>query len=163
MISKTIQNAINEQINKELFSAYLYLSMATYCAESNLPGFARWLRVQSDEENKHAMKLYGYVHQHGNHVELQGIDKPPVKFKSPRDIFNHVLEHEQKVTGMINKLYELALKEDDYPTQIFLQWFVTEQVEEEKNAVEIIERMKMIGDQMSLMIMLDREMGARAL
>jgi ferritin len=161
MLSKTIQNALNEQINKEFYSGYLYLAMSTSCAEMNLPGFAHWLRLQSDEENRHAMKIYGYVHQHGNHVELLAIDKPVFKFKTPKDIFAHVLEHERKVTGMIKKLYELALKEDDYPTQIFLQWFITEQVEEERNAVDIIEKLKMIGDQAPPLIMLDRELGSR--
>ena len=156
MISKAMQNALNEQINKELYSSYLYLAMSASCAESNYPGFATWLRIQSGEETTHAMKMYAYVHDHGNHVELAAIDKPPVKFKSPKDIFAQVLEHEKKVTGMITKLYDLALKEDDYPTQIFLQWFITEQVEEERNASEIIERIKMIGDVGPALIMLDR-------
>jgi ferritin len=162
MLSKTIQNALNEQINKEMFSAYLYLAMATGCAETNLPGAARWLRIQSNEENEHAMKLYDYIHRHGGHAELQAIDKPPTKYKSAKDIFIHVLDHEQKVTAMITKLYELAVKENDYPTQIFLQWFLTEQVEEEKNAIEIIERLKMIGDHIPALIMFDRELGSRS-
>ncbi len=161
MISKTIQNALNQQINKEIYSSYLYLAMSTMCAESNFPGFAAWLRIQSGEEYTHAMKIYGYIHDHGNHVELDAIDKPPVKFKSPKDIFAQVLEHEKKVTGMINKLYELAVKEDDYPTQIFLQWFICEQVEEEINAAAIIERLKLVGDAGPALIMLDRELGAR--
>ncbi len=162
MLSKSILNALNDQINKEMYSAYLYLAMSTGCAERNLPGFANWLRVQSKEENAHAMKMYGYVHDHGNHVELQAIEKPPTKFKSPREIFEHVLEHEQKVTGMIRKIYELAFKENDYATQIFMQWFVTEQVEEEKNAAYILDRLKLIGDHVPALIMFDKEVGARA-
>jgi ferritin len=161
MISKAIQNAINEQIKNEMYSSYLYLAMATYCAEENLPGFAQWLHMQSKEENEHAMKFYGYIHSQGGHVELSVIDKPPVKFKSPLDIFTHVLDHEKKVTAMIHKLYELALKEKDYPTQIMLHWFIKEQVEEEESATQIIEKIRMIGDQGPALIMLDRELGSR--
>ena len=108
MLSKTIQDAINDQINKELYSSYLYLSMATYYAESNLSGFAAWMRVQSSEEYAHAMKFYGYVIERNGHVELEAIEKPHSKFKSPVDVFKQVLEHEQKVTAMINRIYELA-------------------------------------------------------
>ena len=161
MLSKTIQDAINEQINKELYSSYLYLSMSSYYAESNLSGFAGWMRVQSTEEYAHAMKFYGYVIERNGHVELEAIDKPNAKFKSPVDVFKQVLEHEQKVTGVINKLYELAFKEKDYPTQIMLEWFITEQLEEEKSASDILEQLKMIGDSPVSMIMMDRQLAAR--
>ncbi|MGA2625383.1 MAG: ferritin [Bacteroidota bacterium] len=161
MLSKAIQDAINEQIKNEMFSSYLYLSMATYCEEANLPGFAQWLRVQSNEENEHAMKFYSYVHDQRGHVELHAIEKPATKFKSPKDVFTHVLEHEQKVTAMITKLYELALKGKDYPTQILLQWFITEQVEEERNAAAIIEKLDVVGEHGPALLMLDREMGSR--
>ena len=161
MISKTIQDAINDQINKELYSSYLYLAMSSYYAESNLSGFASWMRVQSTEEYAHAMKFYGYVIERNGHVNLDAIDKPLAKFKSPVDVFKQVVEHEQKVTGMINKLYELAIKEKDYPTQIMLEWFITEQLEEEKSAGDILEQLKMVGDSPVSLIMMDRQLAAR--
>lgn len=161
MLSKTIQDAINDQINKELYSSYLYLSMATYYAESNLSGFAAWMRVQSSEEYTHAMKFYGYVVERNGHVELEAIEKPHSKFKSPVDVFKQILEHEQKVTGMINRIYELAAKEKDYPTQIMLEWFITEQLEEEKSAGDILEQLKMIGDSPVSLIMMDRHLATR--
>ncbi len=162
MISKSIQDAINDQINKELYSSYLYLAMSTYYAESNFSGFASWMKVQSTEEYAHAMKFYGYVIERNGHVELETIEKPHAKFKSPVDVFKQVLEHEQKVTGMINKLYELAIKEKDYPTQIMLEWFITEQLEEEKNAGDVLEQLKMVGDSPVSLIMIDRQLAARA-
>lgn len=162
MLSKTIQDAINGQINKELYSSYLYLSMAAHYAESNLSGFAAWMRVQSSEEYAHAMKFYGYVIERNGHVELEAIEKPLSKFKSPVDVFKQVLEHEQKVTGMINRIYELAAKEKDYPTQIMLEWFITEQLEEEKSAGDIFEELKMIGESSVSLIMMDRQLAARA-
>jgi ferritin len=162
MLSKAIQDAINNQINKELFSSYLYLAMSTYYAESNFSGFASWMKVQSTEEYGHAMKFYGYVIERNGHVELETIEKPNAKFKSPADVFKQVLEHEQKVTAMINKLYELAIKEKDYPTQIMLEWFITEQLEEEKSAGDILEQLKMVGDSPVSLIMMDRQLAARA-
>jgi ferritin len=119
------------------------------------------MRVQSVEEYGHAMKFYGCVIERNGHVELDTIDKPQAKFKSPVDVFKQVLEHEQKVTAMINKLYELAVKEKDYPSQIMLQWFVTEQLEEEKSASDILEQLKMIGDSPVSIIMMDRQLAAR--
>ena len=162
MLSKAIQDAINDQINKELFSSYLYLAMSTYYAESNFSGFASWMKVQSTEEYGHAMKFYGYVIERNGHVELETIEKPNAKFKSPADVFKQVLEHEQKVTAMINKLYELAIKEKDYPTQIMLEWFITEQLEEEKSAGDILEQLKMVGDSPVSLIMMDRQLAVRA-
>jgi ferritin len=161
MLSKAVQNALNEQINHEMYSSYLYLGMSTFCAEANLQGFAGWLKVQSAEEYGHAMKLYGYIHDRGGHVDLMAIEKPAARYKSAKDVFAHVVDHEEKVTALIRKLYELAAKEKDYPTQILLEWFITEQVEEERNAAAIVERMNMIGDHMPAMIMLDRELGMR--
>jgi len=162
MMTKEILEGINDQIRNELSSAYLYLSMSSYCEAQSLPGMAKWLRVQWQEEQEHAMKLFDYVNARGGHVVLQAIDRPPAKFKSPLDIFQQVLLHEQKVTASIHKLYELALKVKDYPTQIELQWFIKEQVEEEKNANEIVEQMKMIGDVGTPLIMLDRQLSMRA-
>jgi ferritin len=161
MLSKTIQDALNEQIKNELFSSYLYLSMSAYCAESNLPGFASWMRVQSSEENTHAMKFFSYILERNGHIELQALDKPQAKFSSPMELFKQVLEHEKKVTGMINTLYELAVKEKDYPTQIMLEWFITEQLEEEKTAGEIIQLLTMVGENGPALLMLDRQLAAR--
>jgi ferritin len=161
MISKLLQDAINEQINTELFSAYLYLSMSAHFETQNLSGFANWTRVQYQEETGHAMKLYKYVFDRGGTVTLKAIAQPATKFKTPMDIFKEILKHEQKVTSLINKLYELAVKEKDYAAQIFLQWFINEQVEEEKNASDIITMLEMIGDSPVSLIMADRQLGAR--
>jgi len=161
MLSKTLEEAINNQIKNELYSAYLYLSMSAYLEASNMPGSARWMRLQSEEEKSHAMKLFDYVYERGNRVVLQAIDQPPSEFASVLDIFEKALAHEQKVTGMINRIYELAVKENDYPTQIELQWFISEQVEEEKSAGDIVEQLKMVGEHGPSLIMLDRALGAR--
>ena len=162
MLSKTMMKALNEQINHELYSSYLYLSMAAYCEAANLPGFAQWMKVQSGEETKHGMKIYNYVNDRDGKVILQAIDQPPTDFKSPIDMFTKAYQHEQKVSGLITKLYELAVKENDYPTQMMLQWFITEQVEEEKTANDIVEQLKMIGDVPVSLMMMDRQLGARA-
>lgn len=161
MLSKTLQEAINEQLKNELYSGYLYLSMSAYCEAINLPGFAHWMRLQSQEEVSHAMKFFDYLNDRDSHVVLQAIDQPPTDFKSPLDIFQRALEHEQKVTAMIHQLYELAVKENDYPTQVELQWFITEQVEEEKTASDIVEQLKMVGDHTPGLLMLDRQLAAR--
>ncbi len=161
MISETLQDAINEQINFELISAYLYLSMSAHFETQNLPGFANWMRVQYNEETGHALKLYNYVHDRNGAVTLKAIAQPATEFKTPLDIFKQVLEHEQKVTSLINKLYELAVKEKDYAAQSFLQWFINEQVEEEKNATDIINLLEMIGGSPVSLIMADRQLGAR--
>ena len=153
MLSKALEQAINDQIKNELYSAYLYLSMSAHFEANNMPGSARWMRLQSNEEVSHAMKLFDYVNDRGSRVVLQGIDQPPAEFGSPL---------EQKVTGMINHIYDLAVKENDYPTQIELQWFITEQVEEEKSAGDIVEQLKVVGDHGPSLIMLDRALGARA-
>lgn len=161
MLSKTIQDAMNEQIKNELYSAYLYLSMSAYCEATNLPGFAHWMRVQAQEEEAHAMKFYDFICERGGRVVLQAIDQPPVEFQSPLHVFEQTLEHEQKVTAMIHDLYGLAVQEKDYASQAFLQWFVTEQVEEEGSATQIVETLKMIGDKGQALVMLDRELGRR--
>lgn len=161
MLSKTLQDAMNEQIKNELYSAYIYLSMSAYCEAENLPGFAHWMRLQAQEEVGHAMKFYDFIYDRGGRVALKAIDQPPIEFGSPLDVFEKTLEHEQKVTGMIHNLYALAVQEKDYPSQVFLQWFIDEQVEEEKNASQIVETLKMIGDQGPALIMLDRELAQR--
>jgi ferritin len=161
MLSKSLQDAINEQINLELSSAYVYLSMSAHFEADNLSGFATWMRVQYNEETGHAMKFFKYMYDRGGKVFLKTIQQPSTKFKSPLDVFKLVLEHEQKVTASINKLYELALKEKDYASQSFLQWFINEQVEEEKNATDIINMLEMIGFTPISLMMADRQLGAR--
>lgn len=160
-LEQKIQKAMNEQINKELFSSYLYLSMSAWCESEGYPGCAKWLGVQSEEEKQHAMKIYRFVHERGGKVELETIDKPKAEFKSLPVLFNLVLEHEQKVSASITALYETAMKANDYPTQIMLQWFITEQVEEEKNANEIVDLLKKVGDSPVSLMMFDRQLGAR--
>lgn len=161
MLSKAVEDAMNGQIKNELFSAYQYLSMAAYCETANLPGFARWMRAQAQEELQHAMKFYDFVLERNGRVALQAIDAPLGEFGSPLEVFEKALEHEQKVTAMINGLYGLAAGENDYASQTFLQWFVTEQVEEEKNAGDVVETLKMVGDSKEALFLLDRELGLR--
>jgi ferritin len=161
MLRQTMQDAINQQINKELYSAYLYLSMAAYCEDANLPGSARWMRAQANEEMGHAMKFFGYVSERGGRVVLQAIEQPQVEFQGLLDVFERTLEHEQFVTSLINDLYSLALAEKDYASQSFLQWFIDEQVEEEASATEIVETLKMIGDKGHALVMIDRQLGSR--
>ena len=162
MLSKTIQDAITEQIGKEFYSAYIYLQMSSYFQSTNLGGSAHWMRLQYQEEMRHGLKLYDYVHEREGRVSLPAIPQPRTDYKSPLDVFEQALSHEREVTALINKLYALTQKENDYPTTIELQWFVTEQVEEEKNAGAIVEQLKMIGDNKMGLIMLDRQLGARA-
>jgi len=161
MLSKAVQDAINEQIKNELYSAYLYLSMSAHFEANNLPGFARWMRLQAQEEQGHALKFFDYMHDRGGMVKLQAIDQPPAEWKSSLALFEQVLEHEQLVTGMIHRLYELAAKENDYATGIMLQWFITEQVEEEKNAAQIIDTLKLIDAHGTAVLMLDKQLGKR--
>ncbi|MDZ7268916.1 MAG: ferritin [candidate division KSB1 bacterium] len=161
MLQKTVQDALNEQVKAELESAYIYLAMSACCESLSLRGFAHWMRVQSREEVGHALKLFDYVNDRGGRVVLQALAQPPVDYQSVLDMMEHALSHEQKVSGMIHRLYELALAESDYPTQAHLQWFLTEQVEEEKTAQEIVQQLKMIGNHMPALLMLDRQMGQR--
>lgn len=161
MISKAMQDAINEQINKELFSSYLYLSMAAYFEDRNLPGFAHWMRVQEQEEREHAMKFYEHIFERGGKVVLKAIDAPKTEWASPLEVAEEVAAHEAKVTASIYALYELALQEKDYPAQVMLQWFITEQVEEEKNAAEIVANLKLIEERGTAVLMLDHRLGKR--
>jgi ferritin len=160
-LSKTMQDALNEQIKEELASAYIYLSMAAYCESINLPGFAHWMRGQSNEEMEHARKFYGYIHERGGRVVLQAIDQPPIEFEGPISVFEKTLAHEQYITGRIHKLYGMAVEEKDYASLGILQWFVDEQVEEESTATEILELLKMVGEKGQGLIMLDRQLAQR--
>lgn len=161
MLSKKMQNAINEQINKELYSAYLYLSMAAWAETQNLPGFAHWMREQFEEETEHALKFFDHVVSRGGQVTLKAIDAPQVEWKSPLAMFEQVLEHEQFVTSLIHNLYALAVKEKDYPSQVLLHWFISEQVEEEEHATYIVDALKAIGEKGQALVMMDRELAKR--
>ncbi len=161
MLNKKMQDAINQQISAEISSAYLYLAMSAYCAAANRPGSAHWMRVQWQEELSHAMKLFDYMNDRGGRAVLKAVAQPPTEFKSLLDVFQQVLEHEREVSAMIHRLYEAAVKENDYPTQVMLQWFITEQVEEEKTATEIVEQLKLIGEHGGAVIFLDRHLAKR--
>jgi ferritin len=161
MFTKKMLDGFNDQINKELFSSYLYLAMSAHFESVNLSGFASWMKVQSNEETEHGMKMYQYVFERGGRVVLEAIAKPAAEYKAPLDVMKKVLEHEKKVTASIEALYELALKEKDYATQVMLQWFIKEQVEEEKNASDIIELLKSIGDNPAGLAMVDQRLGFR--
>ncbi len=161
MISKKMTKALNEQVNAELFSAYLYLSMEAHFKSLNLNGFANWMRVQTQEEIAHAMKIYEFINERGGRITLKAIDGPLTKWDSPLAVFKAVYEHEQKVTGLINNLVDLAIEEKDHATNTFLQWFVNEQVEEESSADEMVQQLKMMEKAPGGMFMLDRELGQR--
>ncbi|PKO00150.1 MAG: ferritin [Chloroflexi bacterium HGW-Chloroflexi-4] len=161
MLSTVLHKAINEQINKEFYSSYLYLAMSAHFDTVNLPGFSNWMKLQADEEQGHGMKFYSYLLERGAKVELAAIAAPVIEGKTNLEIFKQVQAHEASVTASINALYELALKEKDYPTQIMLQWFITEQVEEEKNAADIIAQLDMIQDKGTAVLMLDHQLGHR--
>lgn len=161
-MDKAIQTALNEQINAELHSAYIYLAMSAHFAERDFDGFSTWMRLQAKEEVEHGMKLYDYVLERGGHVELKAVAGPAGKFGTPLKIFEMALAHEKKITGMIHALYDLARKKKDYATENALNWFVNEQVEEEDNAGRAVEQLKRAGDNMSALLMLDHRFGARA-
>ncbi|HUW20738.1 MAG TPA: ferritin [Sedimentisphaerales bacterium] len=161
MIGKKMQEALNKQINAELYSAYLYLSMEAFFQSLNLPGFANWMRIQTQEELVHGLKIYDYVNKRGGRVTLKAIADPPVKWNSPLAAFEAVYKHEQKVTGLINDLVNLAIEQKDHAAQIFLEWFVSEQVEEEKSADEIVQKLKLMADAPGAIYMLDNEMARR--
>jgi len=162
MLSKEVEKAINNQIKNEYYSSYIYLSMAAYCESINMQGFAKWMRTQSDEEMKHAMRLFDYVIDRDGRVVLQSIPKPPLEFGSLAKIFQQVLDHEREVTSLINKLYELAINDNDHATAVELQWFISEQVEEEKSAKDILGKLKLAGDDPSALLILDRQLSERA-
>jgi ferritin len=161
MLSEVMQDGINQQINDELFSSYLYLAMSAYCEHEQFIGCARWLRLQSEEEYGHAMKLYDFVIARQGKVCLQAIAEPPTDFASLSAVFDEVLKHEQSVTRSIDALYELAFNEKAFSTLIELEWFVTEQVEEEKTSREIVHKFGLVGDDPPSLLELDRELGQR--
>ena len=161
MIKVKIQDSLNKQLNAELYSSYLYLSMAAYFESVSLKGFANWMRVQAQEELMHAIKVYDYLHERGGRVVLTSINAPVSKWDTPLAAFEHVYQHEQKVTTLINNLVNLVISEADHATHNFLQWFVAEQVEEESSAVDIVQKLRLLGEDRSGLFILDQELGQR--
>ncbi len=161
MLNKKMEDAINKQLNAELYSSYLYLSMAAFFESKDLSGFANWMQVQAQEELSHAMKFYNYLVQRGARVTLPQIDEPPAEWESQVAVFEHVFEHEQMVTGLINDLVDLAVSLGDHATNNFLQWYVAEQVEEEESSSGVLQKVKLAGDAPSGLFMLDSELGQR--
>ena len=161
MITDKMAQALNDQVNREMYSAYLYMAMSAHCNERGLKGFANWFMVQYHEEMLHAMKIYEYIQRQGAEVTLAAIQQPPTTFESPLDMFTKTLEHEQFITRSINDLMELAIAEKDHASQIFLEWYVTEQVEEEENDNDIIAQLNFIQDNPQGLMMLDRELAGR--
>jgi len=161
MIKKRVEEAFNIQINAELYSAYLYLSMAAYFEAQNLPGFANWMRVQFQEEQFHAFKMFNFVNERGGRVILTKIDGPKVEWENVVDVYEEVLAHEQHVTSLINNIMDIAIDERDHATKSFLNWFIDEQVEEESAAEAIISELKLIDGKGNGILMMDREFRAR--
>jgi ferritin len=161
MLNKKVCDALNKQLNNEIYSAYLYLSMSSYAGSIGLKGSANWFMVQYNEEMVHAMKFFNFINSRGEHTELASIAAPPTEFKTLLEMFEQTLNHEQFITASINDLMDLALAEKDHATQIFLQWFVTEQIEEEENDRDIIGKLRLIGDNGQGLLMLDTELAAR--
>ena len=161
MISQKVADALNGQINAETYSAYLYWSMSAALEEMNLPGFASWMRVQAQEEMTHAMKLYNHIIERGGKVVLTEIASPPTQWDSVKAVFEDGLAHEQKVTGLINDLMDLTLQEKDHAGSMFLQWFVTEQVEEEATAMDVLGKLEIAGGTAGGLYLLDKEMAGR--
>jgi ferritin len=162
MLSKKIENAINEQINAEVYSASLYYAMAAYFESMSLKGFARWMRIQAVEELTHVQRFFAYVNDRGGRVSLKAVDAPPGEWASPLKAFEEAYTHETKVTGLINGLMDLALKESDHASVTFLQWFITEQVEEEASADEVVQQLKLVDKTEGGLFLLDQELGKRS-
>lgn len=161
MLKEKVEKALNDQLNAEAFSAYLYLSMSAYFKSENLDGFANWMQVQAMEEYTHSRKFYDFIIQRGGRVVLQRIDAPQLDWDSPVAAFEAALAHEEMITGRINDLVDLALDEKDHATNIFLQWFVTEQVEEEESVGGVLQQLKLLSDAKGGLFMMDRELGQR--
>jgi ferritin len=161
MLSPKLEEALNQQINAELYSAYLYFSMATYLSSIDLAGCAHWMHAQTQEELLHASKMYEYVNERGGRVVLNAIKAPKTQWASPLEVFEDAYRHEQHVTSLINGLMELAISEKDHATQIFLQWFISEQVEEEASANGVVQRMKLAQASPGGLFMIDKELSTR--
>ena len=162
MLAKPIEDAMNAQITNELFASNQYLAASAYFEDSSLPGFAHWMRMQAEEEREHAMKFYDFIHDRNGRARIGAVPQPVADFGSPLGVFEKTLAHEERVSGQINTIYALAVRENDFASQAFLNWFVTEQVEEEKQAQQLVDTLRMIGDRGDALVLLDRELGARA-
>lgn len=162
LLTKPVLDALNAQIKDELYAAYLYLAMSGYFKGRNLDGFAHWFDLQRQEETNHGMKIFEYVYDRGASVALKALKAPPGSFKSDEDVAKQAFDHERIVTKNLNQLYDLALKAKDFQTQSLLQWFISEQIEEEKSASTVLERIRMVKGDTAALFILDREMGARS-
>lgn len=163
MFNKKLQDAFNEQLNAELYSAYLYVSMAAYFESISLQGMANWMQIQAQEEMQHAAKFFAFINERDGRVLLSQIQGPETKWDSPLAVFENVCTHESHVTSLINGLVDLAIREKDHAANAFLQWFVTEQVEEEASAKEVTDKLKLAGDNASVLFMIDQELAQRTL
>jgi ferritin len=161
MLEPKIQDAFNGQINAELFSSYLYLSMSAYFEAQNLKGMAQWMRLQAEEERQHGMKFFDFINERGGKVVLAPIEAPQTEWASPLEVFEDTYRHECKVTGLIHDLVDLSLREKDHAANTFLQWFVSEQVEEEAAAQEVRDKLKLVSDNAVALFMIDQELGRR--
>lgn len=161
-LSPRLQESFNNQITAEFESAFIYLSMASYFEDRNLPGFAHWMRLQNAEETAHAMRFFDYVHDRGGRATLQAIPQPPADFQSALDVMERTLDHERKITGLINRMYQLAIEESDYAAQVMLHELINEQVEEEKSAEEIVDQLRLIDGDGSGLLLIDARLAARA-
>lgn len=161
MLSDKMKRALNTQVSEELASAHVYLAMAAYFDAMNLLGFSHWMKVQAEEERAHAMRFYNYLYDRGAQVKLQSLEAPDATWDTPLEVFEDALAHEQKISGLINDLMDLAIEEKDHATQAFLHWFVNEQVEEEANADDVIQRLNLVGDSKTGLYILNQEMAQR--
>lgn len=161
MLSEKMNDAFNDQVNKEMFSSYLYLAMSAWLAKNGLPGFAVWMRVQADEEYEHCMRIFDYILERGGHIQLSAVAAPQTEWKNVEDVVQEVVSHEAMVTGLINDLMNVALAEKDHAATIFLQWFVAEQVEEEANVGEVLDRVRLVGSDSGALYHLDMELAKR--
>jgi len=161
MLNSKVEKLLNEQVNAEIYSAYLYLSMSAYFESINLPGFAKWTYVQYLEETTHGLKFFRFINERDGNVKLTTIKEPQTEWKSPVDVFDNIYKHEQYVTSLINNIVDVAMQEKDYATNNLLQWYIAEQVEEEANAKLILEQLKRVGESKDGLYMLDKEVGIR--
>jgi len=161
MLSKEMETALNAQVNAEFYSAYLYLAMSGWFAERNLPGFAHWMRIQFQEEQNHALRLFDYILDRGGKPELRALAAPARDWASALAVFEQTLAHEREVSASINRLVDLAIKQSDHASNAHLQWFVSEQVEEEASAEALLQQLRLVGDAGQALFMMDRELGQR--
>ena len=160
-MNKKVYKVFNEQVQAELYSAYMYLAMSLYLEDKNFKGMASWLKVQYEEEREHAFRLAKFMQERGVKPELLQIDAPPAEYGTPLEVFTKALEHEQYVTSRIHSMYEVAVKEKDYAAMTHLHWFIDEQVEEEDQTREIVDKLTMVGDNMNGLFVIDSQLGAR--